>query len=416
MIYLAFVSVLLFAFAALAWRDLRMALIVLAGLLPIYLLRFSYGPVPSTVLEGFILIALLIWIIQKKKWPFNPIPLFPWIMPGLLLLAAACFGVVVAPDVFGALGVWKAYFVEPLIVFVLFITVLKKKDWALVIKALTVTTLVLSAAAILQWLTGLGIPTPWDIELRTTGLFEYPNALGLFLVPIITLLIVRAFNAKRRNWLEITAIIAGIIAIYLSKTEAAYVAIPAALLVIFMMSSARKTLKLRVAGEAVLILIVLLAFVPAASKKLLLRDESGLVRQSQWSETTQMLLDNPAFGAGLNAYPEALEPYHDSTLYEIFQYPHTLIFNIWTELGLLGIFAFAWLAWFVMEAAWKNRKNPEVVAIFAALLAMTIHGLVDVPYFKNDLSVLTWILIAGIVLQTQKNSENKKPAKRKAQS
>jgi len=227
---------------------------------------------------------------------------------------------------------------------------------------------------------------------------------------------VRAFNAKRRNWLEITAIIAGIIAIYLSKTEAAYVAIPAALLVIFMMSSARKTLKLRVAGEAVLILIVLLAFVPAASKKLLLRDESGLVRQSQWSETTQMLLDNPAFGAGLNAYPEALEPYHDSTLYEIFQYPHTLIFNIWTELGLLGIFAFAWLAWFVMEAAWKNRKNPEVVAIFAALLAMTIHGLVDVPYFKNDLSVLTWILIAGIVLQTQKNSENKKPAKRKAQS
>ena len=117
-----------------------------------------------------------------------------------------------------------------------------------------------------------------------------------------------------------------------------------------------------------------------------------------------MLLDHPAFGAGLNAYPQTLAPYHDNTLYEIFQYPHNLFLNIWTELGLLGLIAFFWLAWLIIRTAVHGRlkSRPYVLALFAALLAMTIHGLVDVPYFKNDLSVLTWILIVGLILQTQK--------------
>ena len=400
MIYPALITILLGLYAVLAWKNLRLALIMLTGLLPIYLLRFEIGPFPSTTLEVMILIAIVVWILQRKTYPFSVTRVRPWILPGLLLLAAASFGVTVAPDTFGALGVWKAYFVEPLIVFVLLLTVLKKDDWSKIIFALALSSLVISIAAILQYITGLGIPTPWDLERRATGLFEYPNALGLYLVPIITLLIVRAGQAKR-HWIEYTAIVLGLIAIILAKTEAAYVAIPAALIITFFLSNKRKQLKLRVGVELIIVAALIFALIPVAREKLPLQDASGQVRLSQWSETTQLLLDQPAFGAGLNAYPQALEPYHDDTLYEIYQYPHTLIFNIWSELGLLGLVAFLWLAFLVAKTTWRHRKRPEVLTIFAALLAMTIHGLVDVPYFKNDLSVLTWVLIALLVVQTK---------------
>lgn len=397
MVYTILITVLLTVFVLLAWRNLRVALIALTGILPIYLLRFDVGPIPTTTLEITILIALAVWIVQRHEYPLVITRLRPWILPGLLLLAAACFGVVVAPDTFDALGIWKAYFIEPLIVFALLLSVLKKKDWEWIVRALTISALVVSIIAIAQYITGFGIPTPWDVERRVTSIFTYPNAIGLYLVPIVTLLIIR--TVQKRHWLEIATIILGLIAIILAKTEAAYVAIPATLFIILMVSDVKSTIKWRIAGEVAIVLILLLAFVPAVREKLLLQDTSGQVRLSQWSETAQLLFDHPAFGAGLRAYPQALEPYHDNTLYEIYQYPHTLIFNIWSELGLLGLIAFFWLAWEVAIHTWAYRQQPEVLAIFAALLAMTIHGLVDVPYFKNDLAVLTWVLIVGLTMQ-----------------
>jgi O-antigen ligase len=82
---------------------------------------------------------------------------------------------------------------------------------------------------------------------------------------------------------------------------------------------------------------------------------------------------------------------------EIFQYPHNLFLNIWVELGLLGVLSFLWLAfevWRLMAKTAGKAMPPYRLCIFAALLQMTIHGLADVPYFKNDLALFTWSLLA----------------------
>jgi hypothetical protein len=36
------------------------------------------------------------------------------------------------------------------------------------------------------------------------------------------------------------------------------------------------------------------------------------------------------------------------------------------------------------------------LGIMAAMITIIIHGLVDVPYFKNDLAILFWIIMALI--------------------
>lgn len=390
------ILILSLCFAALAWRNLRLALIVLAGLLPTYLIRFSLGPIPFTLLEIFILTTAAVWLIRHRDWKLNLSMLRTWGRPLLLLLAAASFGVAVSLETFAALGIWKAYFIEPALVFLMMHTVLKNThDWHLVLRALAFSGIVTAMFALAQFATGAGIPEPWDIERRVTGLFDYPNALGLFLAPIVglsTVMLLRASTLWRWFW-ALTICTCGV-AIILAQTEAALVAIPAGLLLTLGLSGAKKKVKLRVMGEAILIFTIACLLFTSVSEKLLLQDYSGQVRLSQWSETTTMLVQQPAFGAGLSGYPSALEPYHDPTLFEIFQYPHTILLNIWSELGLLGLVAFFWLAALTLKTLRENKDDTLKLAAFSALAIMTIHGLVDVPYFKNDLAVMTWILIA----------------------
>ena len=40
------------------------------------------------------------------------------------------------------------------------------------------------------------------------------------------------------------------------------------------------------------------------------------------------------------------------------------------------------------------------------MTVLLIHGLVDVPYFKNDLAVLFWIIIGLIIINKKYDKEN----------
>jgi hypothetical protein len=45
-------------------------------------------------------------------------------------------------------------------------------------------------------------------------------------------------------------------------------------------------------------------------------------------------------------------------------------------------------------------RRKEIIATLACaggLLVIFTHGLIDVPYFKNDLSMMFWILAAYII-------------------
>ncbi len=380
------------AYAVLAWKNFRQALILLFALLPTYLIRFSIGPIPSTMLEVFVLVLFVVWVIKERK---NALVAFTggphgrwehWLAPFALLLLAATLSVLWAPDKLAALGVWKAYFIEPALVLLMLRTTFKTvTDWDSGLIALAASLCFISLFAIVQKITGFGIPVPWDIEGRVTSIFPYPNALGLFVTPIVATLIVRGRIPL--------AVILGSIAIFLAKTEAAFVAIPAAI-IIGLFIKTQGASRLAIGGVAVIAFLVALA-VPVAREKMLLEDYSGQVRKAQWGETWEYLKDHPLTGAGLSGYPTEIAPYHDPTLYEIFQYPHNIFLNIWVELGLLGLVAFGWIAWLVSRHAWQNRHDPRVLVGYIALVAMVIHGLVDVPFFKNDLAIMTVFFLAN---------------------
>ena len=88
-------------------------------------------------------------------------------------------------------------------------------------------------------------------------------------------------------------------------------------------------------------------------------------------------------------------------------YPHNIFLNFWTEIGLFGALIFFYLlakAIFIALSLTVNyirADRPEKylsLGLMSALIVIIIHGLVDVPYFKNDLSAMFWVFLAFIGL------------------
>lgn len=393
---IALTALVLAAFVVLAWRDLKLALTLILALLPAYLVRFEIV-IPTTILECFIVIAFISWLVKHKgfKLPLKA-AWGEYRAALLLLLLIATLAIISAPDKISGLGIWKAYFIEPALVFVMLRTVfVMRTDWTRALTALALTTLVIAVVAIFQKLSGLGLPIPWDIERRATSVFEYPNAVGLFVAPIVAALCVL------RPRIALIAVPVGLGTILLAKTEAAIVAIPVALLVTLLVARVSTKTKITALIGSVIIGVMLFWSVPSVREKVLLQDYSGNVRRSQWSETIELIKDRPLEGAGLSGYPTVFNPYHDPTLYEVFQYPHNVILNFWVEMGAFGVITFLWIAVITSKLVWAQRNDTLVLAAFAALLTMTIHGLVDVPFFKNDLAVLTAFFLAMTLVPSQ---------------
>ena len=62
-------------------------------------------------------------------------------------------------------------------------------------------------------------------------------------------------------------------------------------------------------------------------------------------------------------------------------------------MGLLGLLTFA-LIFFISAEQVKIHPSALKFAAGVFLLTVIIQGMVDVPYFKNDLSILFWFMIS----------------------
>jgi O-antigen ligase len=112
---------------------------------------------------------------------------------------------------------------------------------------------------------------------------------------------------------------------------------------------------------------------------------------------------------------------------EIFLYPHNILLNFWSEIGLAGVLLFIWiiLKYFGLgistlviaapEPQSRNMNETKIwipgqarndrkewkffnIGLICAMVVILVHGLVDVPYFKNDLAVMFWLYVAMMSL------------------
>lgn len=419
MLNLFFIILAGIVFAYFCKKNILWGLMGIIIFLPSYLWRFEILSLPSTFLEVMIIILLGVWIIyhkpyKKEFWPAKVLEK-KWFYLSLLWLVASFVAWLYNPT-FKSLGIWRAYFLEPVIFFVILSTSLNNiKDYRLIIKSLAFLVFYLAIFAIIQNFTGANLAAAYDYPntKRLTSVFSYPNALSLLTAGISGFLLAYYFWAQKK-W-EYLAL--GVLGMFLSWWSVSQGALVAILLALIFFGAVKilnklKQRKYKIFFFAIIVSFLLIFLFSSFSRSfyqqlfhpvLDLQASSLEIRSSQWQETWKLLKDNWFKGAGLNGYQVKLINYHQEQWLEIFMYPHNIFLNFWTELGFLGLSAFLLLLYFIAQEIKKLFKNKQAMAwpLLFFWLIWLIHGLVDVPYFKNDLSLLFFIFLA-LTIQAKK--------------
>ena len=121
----------------------------------------------------------------------------------VLLLFSATISMIISPNLRAAAGLWKAYIIEPIFLFIIFITTFQKKDRRAIVTALSITVLATGCIALYQKFTGAWIPNPyWAAEQtrRVTSVWGFPNAIGLFTAPLIPLFVGELWRSKKEKY------------------------------------------------------------------------------------------------------------------------------------------------------------------------------------------------------------------------
>ncbi len=362
--------------------------------LPLYLLRLKIGPLPTTALELYLLILFAAFLneyrliglreawcaLERFRWP-----VFAWVATTLL-------AVFIAQNPIAGLGLWRAYVLEPVLVFSLLRLVLPSPS--LLIRNLFCVVIGVTIWAVIQYVTGYGIPHPWNVPIelgrRATGPFPYPNALALFVAPI------GAYALSQKHTLGIVTIVAAFLSVLLARSEGGLIALGSATWIFLVLQPRFRRLILTFTVLAAILVAIIPVIHKPIVRELTFQGWSGKVRIYMWRDTITMLKDHWFLGAGFGGYPTVFKPYQRTHGIEVFQYPHNLVLTLWSETGLLGLLAFIWILiiWF--------RVGRMSIITALPLLTILIQGLVDVPYFKNDLAILFWMLVWLTTTRTQK--------------
>lgn len=130
------------------------------------------------------------------------------------------------------------------------------------------------------------------------------------------------------------------------------------------------------------------------------KQSSSSVRLQVWTVAGHLITEHPVFGIGLGGFESAyslratpilgVPPYEKTMLH-----PHNLILATLLNAGILGVVALIWL--FVSVFSRVKRKDRFVIMAISMFIVIIVHGLFDMPFWKNDLALIWWTLIALII-------------------
>jgi hypothetical protein len=169
---------------------------LILALLPIYIVRFSILNIPTTALElmvGVFLLAVLVTNFNRDTWKrlegLGRVNL--WI--GAFILAGI-ISTIISPEPMRALGQLKAFIIEPVLLFYASVIVFKtERDMIVPLRFLFWSASLIGLFGLVQYWTHLFLPLRFwgygEEVKRITSVFEYPNALALYLAPLFVLIL-----------------------------------------------------------------------------------------------------------------------------------------------------------------------------------------------------------------------------------
>jgi O-antigen ligase len=383
---------------------------IAAALAPAYVVRWHVGFYPTTALEAGILLTFGAFAFESIRNRELPAWRSPLTIPAALLLVAGAISIIVAPEWLPALGIYRAYFVEPIVFALVLVTVLRTYRQAQIvvlgaISGATVLAVVNSAITINAFSNHSFNPVLAPQLAPPVAIYAAANAIALYLVPLIALVAAMLLHEKDRRFRLAWGIFVAVatLSVLLTFSRGGWVAL-AVVGVGVILSLRRRRLWLGALAAGMLLFLL----VPGVAQRI----EADLTfgpnqtldgRIPLWDASLRMLAHRPILGAGISGFADRMKT--DAVDYpNTLTFPHNIVLNFWSETGLLGVVAFTAVFVVVVVVSWRGWRGgggadwrPVHLGVLLAMVAILVHGLVDVPYFKNDLAFEFWLL-AGLTL------------------
>lgn len=362
--------------------------------LPLYLVRFTVLNIPTTVLEIMIYALFIIWLFKFFKFnEFKKLIITHWSLffAIVLILIGVSIATILSWDLKISAGIWKAWFIDPLLFFIVLISVIKKPKqikkifWAFILSALIIG--IISLVYLIQGdLDGLN---------RLGAFYDSPNYLSMYLAPalILSLGLSPLTKRKSKKTLLIISTLLFIICLFFTKSLGAWlgiIAVACFVLCIYLWKKNKKLLFWIIILSALLIIFVL--------GYLKLNSEFGKIsinaRLIIWQRALQVIKNYPFIGIGPGTFQDYFPPYPSWGVPQ----PHNIYLAFLLQTGLIGFIGFIWvLGWFFKSLSKDLNHNLRLLLIML-MIYILIHGLVDTTYWKNDLSVFFWLIIGLMVV------------------
>jgi len=385
---------------------------------PAYLLRFKLAGIPFTGLEVFCYLLFGLWLFEivrdHRSIVWDKLTRHFWLATFLLVIGATIGAAlspigILLPDghVFEArqvaLGIWKGWVIAPILYFAVLTQVLRTPEEV----RRTLRSFVYSAA-----LVGLAshvlalFSDGLTIDFRLRGFFDSANYLALYVGPAILLAIYFLFGRSRPKkiweYLDLASLSILIYTLLFTQSYAGILAVFGALGLFVLRQLIRTPRQRKAIGLALTILI--LAFLAIMATQIRTpkfqqfvdfeNRSSTSVRLEIYQVALNLVKKNPLVGVGpglfqANYQVDAPLVLGHAPMEWNMPHPHNIFLGFWLNAGLLGLVSFLTL----LVLAHRRFTYPLI-----ALWSIVIHGLFDMPFWKNDLAMIFWLVLAAILV------------------
>ncbi len=380
-------------------------LLAVAAVMPLYIWRFSLVDIPTNILEVLIGMAALTGVLSNRVrngWKQALQTSSRRIILLIALFLIACvLSITISPHTTTSLGVFKGWIIVPLL-YAGMVYVAAYQDRAIRRDILHIILWSGTAVALLS-------PSQLGSVDRVRGIYDTPNSLALFLAPLTVMALWKAIQTRKKVVLGQGIIM--LVAIMASQTLMGGLTVGASLLIgmAFWHRPSRTEIWIIVCG----ILIGFLLFFPKIEYFLLPYTQSDTVSSASvriqlWQISWQLIQEHPLLGIGLGTFEPAYQSklhqiftsFHAGTIHKepipefVFRDPHNWILSFWLNTGLLGLISFIGIQILIFKSILKHpTKNISSQMITLGVISMLLFGLTDTIYWKNDLSILYWLII-----------------------
>lgn len=431
----------LIVLAFLSWRKSEYGIYAIIFSLPLYLIKLEVFSTPTTVLELGIYVLFLIYITKQynnfslrgtintildlKKTEKN---LFWGIF---LLLVGATISTIFSSDLKTSAGILKGWFFDPFLFFIILVLIIKTYMQKLkILKMFFLSGVIVAIVSLIYFV----FPDLGGVSYdgRLHGFYLSPNHLAMYLSPAFLIgiwFVFRKYSAI--YWKENSSNVMFILslfdllliglAIYFTYSYAAWLAIFIAIAILFyFIAGIEKKLSFQWKLSflsSFLIIIILFLSQNGTSKfenlKNLSYRSSYNSRLMIWRSAWEIGKDHWLVGIGpgnfqkyyLNYQTRFSEPYLEWAVPQ----PHNIFLAFWLESSAIGLAGFILvLYWFFRKAkkifkkTRKGRDGYNIAVVLCALMVYIVfHGFFDTTYWKNDLSVMFWLILGLMALEKE---------------